>query len=131
MKEYVKIQRKIDKKYKMSVVFRLEHKIKTLGDVIYVCVKKINSETVYKEQPNRQQSYSGAQRSLEDIYRIAKSYIKGVQYKDIVVAIDKLVHHNIVGRGYCSTIHKTVHYENYNLSQTAVNNCLNNHNLNK
>lgn len=102
--------------------------IKTLGDIIFYAIQE-RKETYYEN--GEIQTIVGKRRTIEDTYRIQKSYNIKCGLKDVKKAIDSLVGTNLLTYVFCKrTLVWTYSRENYNTTINQINDHLNNNNLN-
>jgi hypothetical protein len=122
-----KTQEQLDA-YKRKLMFSKKSTIKTitLASVIWRMVFK--QEHTYYTAENGTQSFQcngGRSRSVEDMYSVAKNYVKNVTREKVEIAIDKLMRGNLISQSFCSDIRRRVHSPlSLNVTLTKVKNIL-------
>lgn len=107
-----KTQEQLDA-YKRRLLFVKDSPIKiiTLASVLWRMIVK-REHTYYETAPGQQshQCDGHRARSVEDMYSVAKNYVKKeVTREDVEKAIEKLIKANLITQSFCSTINRRVH----------------------
>lgn len=97
-------------KFKKSNDDALKKKTITLSSVIWRIIFK-QEPTYYCIDNNSQQLQCNTSRlrSVEDIYSVAKNYVKDVTREKVEISMEKLISAGLITQSYCSTILRRVH----------------------
>ncbi len=92
------------RKYKL----KLDLHPTSLAGVIYYMV--FNYQPTFTLRDNNLQCPGARKRSVEDVFRVCKSYCDNITLKQVKKAMDKLVTSGKMARNYCYIVQKMVHY---------------------
>ncbi len=106
------IQKKLDTKL-LPLDFGPEAKknIKTLAEVIHrmICLKE---KTWYIKPEGLTFQRHGCRRSTEDIYQVAKKYVKNLTLEKVAQSLRALETARLIYSGYCITVCRRVYMNN-------------------
>jgi len=113
--ELDKVQAELDALPYSKLAFKENHEINNLGDIIWICCKPSyvdSSATTFVlkngKKSKRHHCDAARSRSYDDIYRLAKTYIPDITFRDVWTVLDRLEEEKYLLGQYCYVVKKHV-----------------------